>query len=293
MTDTPLRYLDNYFDRPEYLTAFKSYARDIFDLNFTRWEERGCWDREYIAFSAFDHRTCVASMCVYPSEVIIFEKAYRAVQLLTVGTRPSYRHRGIQRRLWENVRRWVRENGDFCFLFADNTAAGFYRKLGLRQMNEYSFRLETPLSSDSSTGNSRLLNPRDDQDFILLRRLAETRKPVSEKLGVLNPRLLLFMILYPYMNSCYYLEDLDAAVIIEQNSNSIAVNDIISADMPLLKDIASFLAGFGKRTIEFRFCPDLLQPGKISRHPISDDLLFVSPEYPGSSELLFPYSCRA
>ena len=93
----------HYFGEPAAKTAFKDFAQEIFGLDFTPWETRGLWDDLYVPYSIFDGEKVVANMCVYPSEMTVRGSRQSGLELLTVGTLPAYRKRGLQRKIWEAV----------------------------------------------------------------------------------------------------------------------------------------------------------------------------------------------
>lgn len=98
-----IEYRSDYFDDPDAKASFERYAIAVFGLDFTRWKERGLWDDQYKPFSAFVDGECVASICVYPSDMKVDGKKKLGAQLLTVGTLPDYRKIGIQREIWKRV----------------------------------------------------------------------------------------------------------------------------------------------------------------------------------------------
>jgi hypothetical protein len=59
----------DYFNEPDAKASFERYAKKIFGLDFSRWKARGLWDDQYKPFSAFVGGECIASICVYPSEM--------------------------------------------------------------------------------------------------------------------------------------------------------------------------------------------------------------------------------
>jgi len=150
-----LEMRSDYFGDPEALAAFESYARAVFGLDFGLWKAKGLWDPGYVAFSAFAGDACVASLCVYPSEMRVAGARRRGAQLLTVGTLPEYRGRGIQHELWRAAAAWIDRRCDFAFLFTDDSTAGFYEKLGFRRLAEHAEVIPLPVGSGARTGPNR------------------------------------------------------------------------------------------------------------------------------------------
>lgn len=288
-----IEYRSDYFGDAAAKASFERYAMMVFGLDFGRWKDRGLWDSRYLPFSAFVDGECVASICVYPSDMIIDGKKAKGAQLLTVGTLPEYRLRGIQRALWRQTNKWITAHCDFTFLFTDDSAAGFYRKLGLTRQQEFSEVVERPASSAAEKMRFRKLCIECDTDFTILRHLAHEREPVSERLGFRNPNLLLFMFLYYYRDSSYYLEDLDAVVVAEEAGNLLRIHDVVAKNTPRLADLGPFLARFQQRKIEFLFCTDRLEIEGTKKREVEESLLFVSDDFTLAGQFMFPSSIRA
>ena len=289
-----IEYRSDYFEDPDAKASFERYAKRVFGLDFSRWKARGLWDDQYKAFSAFVEGECVASICVYPSEMKVDGVRKKGAQLLTVGTLPEYRSQGIQREIWKRAKVWIQQKCDFTFLFTDESAAGFYEKLGLRRQSEFYDVVSCPQSASQDEVRFKKLDLEQDGDYAIVERLAKEREMVSDRLGFFNPNLLLFMFLYVYQSWSYYLEDVDTVVVVEEEEHGLRIHDIVTKRMPKLSDIEAFLGQFKKNEIELLFCTDRIglgQPTKKKR--VEEDVLFVSEDFELEGEFVFPYSIRA
>jgi hypothetical protein len=251
------------------------------------------WDKDYIAFSAFINGECAASICVYPSKMKINGEIKKGTQLLTVGTLPGFRLKGIQKEIWKRAYNRISEECDFVFLFTDDTAAGFYEKLGLRRQVEYSEVISRTVTPRHTFEHIRKLDLNIDNDYSILERLARQREMVSNRLGFYNLNLLLFMFLYNYQDKSYYIESIDTIIVIEQDGYTLRIHDVVATKMPGLKDIEPFLGCFPHKEIEFLFCTDRLMVEKPAKKEIKESLLFVSDDFNLEGEFIFPYSIRA
>jgi GNAT superfamily N-acetyltransferase len=288
-----IEYRSDYFDDPFAKASFERYAKKIFGLDFGRWKARGLWDNRYKPFSAFIHGECVASICVYPSEMRVGGVKRKGAQLLTVGTLPEYRLQGIQKEIWKRAHAWIRQECDFTFLFTDESAAGFYQKLGLRRQPECFEAVRCPQPASHADLRFRKLNLEQDSEYAIIERLAKEREMVSNRIGFLNPNLLLFMFLYLYQRWSYYLEDIDTVIVVEETKDRLRIHDIVAKQMPRLSDIESFLAQFKKAEIDFLFCTDRLGVDHSKKRRVKDSLLFVSDDFELEGKFVFPYSIRA
>ena len=287
-----VQYRNDYFDDPIALAAFEEYAKTIFGLDFGRWRDKGLWDPEYVAFSAFDDARCVASICVYPSDIVFNGQTTRWAQLLTVGTLPEYRRKGIQKELWMRANAWINERWDMVFLFTDDEAAGFYERLGLKRQVEHYDVTRNVTGALSNDPGIRKLDLGNDDDYATLRRLAFEREPVSNVLGFNSPKLLLFMFLYAYQDTTYYIESLDAIVVIEQTESAIRIHDVVAKSMPLETDLEVFLGTFKAEEIHWLFCTDRLMLSPMRKEQVMDDVLIVGSGFQAQEQLVFPYSIR-
>jgi hypothetical protein len=225
--------------------------------------------------------------------MIIQGERKKGAQLLTVGTLPAFRMKGIQRELWKRVSAWVGDTYDFVFLFTDDSAAGFYEKLGLRRQVEFSEIIRGAVPSGKSVGDFKKLNLTEVSDYACVERLAKERDIVSERIGFYNPNLLLFVFLYFYQECSYYVEDLDTIVVVEEKIDRMRVYDIVAQKMPSFQDLLPFFGHFKKPDIEFLFCTDQLGIETVVREEITDNLLFVSDNFHLDGHFIFPYSIRA
>jgi ribosomal protein S18 acetylase RimI-like enzyme len=288
-----IKYRSRYFDDADATASFKSYAKEVFGLDFSLWEERGLWDAQYQAFSAFAGGECVASMCVYPCEARVNRKRQKWAQLLTVGTLPEYRRQGIQRRLWKMARTWISKHCMFTFLFAEDDAGGFYDSLGFERVRERFDVIANPGALPATGAHFRKVDVEDDTEFATLKRLARERAPVSDILSFKCPNLLLFMFLYPYREMTYYSDDLDAVVVAEKAAGRLRIHDIIAKKQPRFDDIKAFLGGFPEHEIDILFPSDKLGVEPIGKGNVEDSILFVSGELQLKGNIIFPYSIRA
>ncbi len=288
-----LKYRSRYFDDAAAKASFKDYAKAVFGLDFTRWEERGLWDAQYQAFSAFDGDKCVASICVYPCEAWIAGKKQKWAQLLTVGTLPEYRGRGIQRKIWKMAHKWICKHCKLTFLFTEETAAGFYESLGFNRVRERFDVVANPGALPATGAHFAKVNVEDDSEFATLKRLARERAPVSDHLSFKCPNLLLFMFLYPYRDKTFYSDELDALIVAEKNAGRLRIHDIVTPRMPRMDDIKAFIGGFPEKEIEFLFPIDKLGAESLRKGNVEDSLLFVSGDLPLEGDIILPYSIRA
>ncbi|NNF99354.1 MAG: hypothetical protein HKM93_08250 [Desulfobacteraceae bacterium] len=213
--------------------------------------------------------------------------------LLTVGTLPEYRLKGIQKEIWKRVQAWTNKTCDFVFLFTDDSATGFYDRLGLRQEPEYIETITCQRLSIRDKQRYRKLNLERVDDYETITRLSKEREMVSDRIGFKNTNLLMFMFLYEYHDNSFYIEDIDTVIIVKETETRLLVHDIVSEKTPCFSDIEPFLSQFGKEEISFLFCTDRLGIEKPYRTKVAESILYVSNDFQLAGEYIFPYSIRA
>jgi len=288
-----IEYRNNYFNDFKATQSFERYAMEIHNLDFSLWKSKGLWDKKYIAFSAFSAGECIASICVYPSEMKIDGIKKKGAQLLTVGTLPEYRLKGIQKKIWQSVQDWTSQTCDFVFLFTDESAAGFYENLGLKRLPEYIETTKCPRPRLQFKQPFKKLYLENEDDYKILERLSKEREMVSNRVGFKNPNLLMFMFLYVYHDKAFYIEEIDTVVLIEVTETQLLVHDIIYAKKPCFSIIETFLSRFGKEEISFLFCTDQINITPHICTRVSESILFVSSTLQLEGKCIFPYSIRA
>ena len=301
-----LSYRSHYFGDDSATASFEQCAKAVFGLEFHLWKEKGLWPDLYTAFSAFHGERCVASLCVYPAEMMIEGQQCTGAQLLTVGTLPEYRGMGIQRELWRRASEWIRPRFDFTFLFTEYTAWGFYEKVGFKRRTEFTrifplqpdSRLQTGPGEGYGKQEFRKLDMANDNDYELVERVVRERTVVSRRFGSKNPNLTLFLFLYVYRNVGYYLPEFDCVVVVEKAPDRIRLHDVIASKIPTFSQLQSFMQSFGKPRVEVLFCPDQLElPGDVLQNitylGLTGNDLFVTSEIDLPKDTLFPFSLRA
>ncbi len=288
-----LIYRAHYWDDRRAKEQFKQFLISIHGLDLSLWDEEGYWDDEhYTAFSLFDGDRIVATTNLFSMEMMVDGVRRRLGQLSGVGTAPEYRGRGLNRWLTEQALRSAAPTHDGFFLFANEDAIPFYAKCGFVQVEETvaTLRVTPPARSLSL----RRLDPGDDGDLSLLDRLARERSPVSDLLGVWNPRLLMFHCLYTVRDCLYYVPDLDTAIFFEVADGVLTVFDVVGRSVPSFAELHPYISGEPHDEVRFFFMPDKMGVDPDGTSSVRGSGLHILPplHLPGP-ELVFPYVSRA
>ncbi len=282
----------HYWDDRRAKDAFKAFLLDIHNLDLTLWDEAGFWDDHYTAFSLFDGERVVSSVCLYSMDMVIDGLRRRVGQFSGVGTLPSFRRRGLNRWLTERVLEWATPTHDGFFLFADEEAVPFYERCGFVPVRETIATLATDVPQPR--GALVKLDPERDRDLQRVYALACARTPVSDALGVLTPKLLMFHFLYTLRDHAYYVEDLDVVAFFKLSDGKLILYDVLGRHVPSFSELQPYLGLRPYREVWFLFMPDRMLIEPTGRTTPADNNTHIHPTLRlPVRDVLFPYVAHA
>jgi len=163
----------------------------------------------------------------------------------------------MSRQLTERALEWASPTHDGFFLFSTDGALPYYATCGFRPVRESGATLATVCPEPRS--GLRRLDPEDDRDIERLYRLACERTPVSNVLGVLHPKLLMFHFLYTLRDHAFEIPDLDVAVFFKVDDGCLTLYDVVGRDIPPFSELHPYLAGHAHHEVRFHFVPDRME----------------------------------
>lgn len=290
--------ISDYKQIEKYKKSFNELAKQVFEVDFKEWYDKGCWNDNYICYSYVDGDQVIANASVNKMVVISNGKEYKAIQLGTVMTHPDYRHQGLAAKLMNHIIEKYEKDYDFIYLFANDTVLDFYPKFGFEQVQESSFSLKTSDLKKQVAKKSvlRKLDVNNQADFELMKEFAAERIPVSSILGVKNnEHLLMFYFILAFNDAIYYIEEDDVIVICKQEDNQLHIFDIISKKRVEIDTILNRIVSADTKIINFYFTPnDDCKNIHTEFITESDDTLFVRPLLKdGIRHFLFPLTSHA
>lgn len=292
------RFMDfrhDYWDDPVAREAFKVFLQEIHGLDFSAWEAAGQWDAAYRPFSFFDRKgAVVSSVCAYEMDLVVDGRHARALQLSGVGTHPGSRRKGLNRELTTRALDVAGRAAEFVFLFADEEARPFYARCGFQPVAES--RPSASVAGRRARSGLRKLDPLLPPDWSLLESHARCRTPVSLRLGVLHPKLLMFHVLYTLADRLYHLPALEVIVALEHVGTQLFLYDVIGPRIPTLAELRPYLAREETEEVVFQFLPDRLEPADLrwTGIPESESGLHDRGDHPLRGErFLFPFTAHA
>ncbi|MCM1992173.1 GNAT family N-acetyltransferase [Oceanirhabdus seepicola] len=256
------RFIKDYKSNDELRKSFSKLATETFGIDFEPWYKNGFWKENYVCYSLVCDNEVVANASVNYLDVVIGEESIKAVQIGTVMTHDSLRRKGLARKLMEKILEDHRDKYELIYLFGDKDALEFYPKFGFETVHETDFSMKLnkekfSLCDNQKNTNIRKLNMDDEQDFDIILRLTENRKPVSKTLSVVNDKyLLLFYFLYVFRDDIYYFEEEDIIVVYTVEEDTLQLFDIISQNEVNIERMLNKIVQTGMKCVEFQFTPD-------------------------------------
>ena len=291
---TALQLIQNYRDNEKLRDSFFSLAKKTFDLQFEEWYEKGYWKDSYNCFSIVHGDKVVANVSGTELNLLINGKSYKALQIGTVMTDPDYQGQGLSKQLMNALLAHYEKEIDIFYLFANETVLNFYTKFGFEKRDQSTY---TVLAQDVKQKQStyRKLNINDHKDREFLFDIIKNRIPISSVFTTENaPSLVMFHCLNSYRDHIYYNEELQAAVIFEQQETKVVIYDIISKQSVSLLHVLATLKTKEVQQFELCFTPNNdipLEKGEF----IDTGALFVKcreqVDYP--NKVLYPYTSLA
>ncbi|MBC1884464.1 GNAT family N-acetyltransferase [Listeria seeligeri] len=286
--------ISDYKDNELYRKTFNDLAESTFDINFEEWYKHGFWNDKYVCYSYLDKNKVIANVSINKMDLIYQGNDYRALQIGTVMTHPDYRNQGLAQELINHVISKYEQDYDFFYLFANDTVLDFYPKFGFERVQESSFTVDAT-SLKKRNYKIKKLNPDDESDFQLISRIVSNRVPLSSILDVKNSEdLLMFYLLIALRDAIYYIEELDAIVLYEQEEEDLYVLDIISTKKLDIVEVLGFLANKKIETIHVSFTPEKNKYIDAAYIIETEDMLFMRPNlFTADSYFLFPATSHA
>jgi GNAT superfamily N-acetyltransferase len=99
---TNYQLVSDYKDIETYKESFNELAKIVFELDFKKWYEKGCWNDNYICYSYVGDKV-IANTSINKMTLVSNGKEYKAIQVGTVMTHPDYRNQGLSGKLMNHI----------------------------------------------------------------------------------------------------------------------------------------------------------------------------------------------
>ncbi|MBC2330278.1 GNAT family N-acetyltransferase [Listeria swaminathanii] len=286
--------ISDYKENKLYRDSFNKLAESTFDINFEEWFHKGFWNDKYVCYSYIDNNEVIANVSINKMSLIYQGEDYSALQIGTVMTHPDYRGQGLAKKLLDHVIAKYETQYDFLYLFANDSVLDFYPKFGFERVEESSFTVDAS-SLKRKSAHLKKLNPDNKTDFQLISRIVSERAPLSNILDVKDSEdLLMFYVLIALKNELYYIEEIDAIVLMEQEDTDLYVLDILSTKKLDVVEVLSYLVTKKIETMHLLFTPEKSSYIDAAHIIETEDMLFVRPNVLTSEPyFLFPATSHA
>ncbi len=271
--------------------AYKDFIRRIHGLDLGAWDRAGYWDDDYRPYSWFLGERLVASLCIYSMPALVNGERCKVAQVSGVGTLPEFRLEGLNRRLHEIALAEALAEHRFAFLYADDDAVPFYRKCGFRPVAVHA--AVVPMPAVVPDPAIEKLDVGDPAVRDALYRLASDREPVSRVFSTMNPKLVMFHLLYRLRDCAWRIPALDAVVLMKREGGRTVVYDILARALPGFEALAPFLAAGGAPEVEFRFPVDRLRAPAPQPRELVGRNVHVMGEFELGCKPVLPFTSQA
>lgn len=119
--------------------SFNDLTRATFGFDFKDWYAKGHWQDKYIPHVLIDDGKVISNTSVNLMKFQMNGQEKRLIQIGTVMTDQKYRRRGLNRRLIEQILEEYLGKTDGIYLFANDDAKEYYKKLGFQPVEEYEY----------------------------------------------------------------------------------------------------------------------------------------------------------
>lgn len=270
-------FIKNYKDNDKYRKSLNSLAMKIYGFDFEDWYQHGYWGDKYCPYSLIHKDEVVANVSLNPIDFMVKGERIHTMQIGTVMTDEAYRNKGLSKELMKLILNEYENDYDLIYLYANDTVLNFYPKFGFEIAQEYIYTTKADQIENKSL--YRKLNIKDGEDQAIINRLVVKTKPVSKCQMIENQNLIFFYLTSFMSNSIYYFEELDLAVVVEEE-NCLKLLDVYSEKEFDLNHVIGSLVKKDGTEVVLGFTP--LDTSPFHCEPLKEDGLtfFVKGEYP-------------
>ena len=259
-----MELLKDFRDNDSLRASFNALAKETFGLNFEDWYQNGYWTDRYNPHSVVVDGQVVSNVSVNQTYFEVEGKVLRFLQLGTVMTKPEYRKQGLAKKLMEWIFDLYEDQVDGIYLFGNDFAYDFYRKMGFEPAKQYgySFAMEGQEERQCDSGKDKV------QQVPMADKAAWDMLENNIKVGthgcafdmVDNSQLVMFYVTKFMQGNVYYHSKLNSYVIAEADGEDLSISMVISpkgeeADLRKLAgafgpEIKRVTLGFSPKSVE-------------------------------------------
>ncbi|MGE6632126.1 GNAT family N-acetyltransferase [Bacillus sp. NPDC077027] len=271
-----LKLVSGYRENEQLRESFNHLAKKTFQIDFSKWFNKGYWTDKYVPFSFTNNDgDVIANASIFKMSIVIENVPYIAIQIGTVMTDVRYRNKGLANILMSEILNSQKNNCDFIYLFANASVIEFYPRFGFSRVDESEYSLMVNNSHLKVSIKNDLKKLSVDSDLSLLETIAKNRYLNKSKIIVKNnEELLMFYFLVVFPESIYYISELETIILMEHEGRSLHIFDIISPKEQVIDTVLSKLIDEKTEKIVFHFEPNNLKGLHVEKVQTDDDALF-------------------
>lgn len=251
--------------------SFNELAGKIFGLDFEDWYQNGFWEDAYNPYSVVENGRVVANVSVNVTDLLFDGSVKHFLQLGTVMTEETHRHRGCIRAIMEQIDADYREKTDGVYLFANDSVLDFYPRFGFQKSREYQYSLclhgagpcqFIPAAMDCAAAWARLEQ-------------AAARSIFRGRLDLTGNRGLLFFYVTKFMRkSVYYHAPSSTYVVADWQGTELYLHNVFSDTLTELADVLELFGG-EVRQVTLGFTPAHSANYQVSELQEEDCTFFI------------------
>lgn len=273
VNNTNYGFVKDFKHNPEIRSSFNELTKAVFQFDLENWYLNGYWNDNYIPYSLLHKNKVISNVSVNKMKFIIENEKKVAIQIGTVMTEKEYRHRGLCKFIMEHVINEWKEQTDFIYLFANDSVLDFYPKFDFVTIDEYQYSIQLNTSKDTYSSLKKL-NIDNNFDKELFLSIVNNTSPISKVSMQNNTSLIMFYCSSYKKNSIYYLEKLNAAIIMDIEDDTLYLSDVFSKEPIQLNNVIQLITNKTIKKVILGFTP--LNETDYQRNLLkTEDTLFV------------------
>ncbi len=235
--------------------SFNSLAKLIFSIDFEQWHELGFWTESYKTFSYADSGKIIANVSANTISALINNKKYKATQIGTVMTHPDYRKKGLAKALMQKALSLHERSADIIYLFPEDEAVEFYKKLGFSETRDSLFTLSINKTGIPASPPKKL-SVKDKKNQAIIKDIY-SRRHYSPTFDITDSfHILTWYLCGFFKNYAFYIKSLDTVVICAKKNGILDIFAVLSPARPSLSEILSHINTSSVTSLRLHFTPD-------------------------------------
>ena len=222
-----MRLVKDYMRDDTLRHELNALTRETFGFDFESWVTNGYFEGDYIPYSFEEDGKILANVS---ANIMTFEQngeRRNYIQIGTVMTDVNCRKRGLARKLMEHVLHEYEGKCDGIYLFANLGALDFYRKIGLKEKNQYVYTLKDSVRAEMQNKRKTQMS-RTGTSFAKQRYMHALKHSVSNGAFDQVNKFALQMFYTADMENVYYSEKLDCFVVMDIEDGMLELHSILS-----------------------------------------------------------------